>query len=250
MCHSDWGGLPPDEAARRDIALADGARMPAWHVEPDEIRGAPVVVMPDIYGPSPFYWEITRRLARCGHRAMLVDHHFREGPLTEHSREAAFARRESMDETQALRDLDAAIDSVGDRSDRVGVVGFCLAGQFALDLAAQRADLVTVGFYPFPEGVGGTVRVAAPRPVDLADEIRGPVLCFWGAEDYITGDVIDRFGAAMRSSEADYEAHVYPGAGHSFLQGLVEPRSDSAAAQDAWDRTVAFLSRGDARPAV
>lgn len=273
MCHNDGRGRGPEPETRRDIAVGDHSKMPAWHAVPHVVAGPPefsrrpVLVVPDIYGPSPFYWHLAHELARAGHPATLVDHHFREGSLTEHTREAAFARRAAMDEVRAVDDLSHAVDSIKrdaggagtadeavagavDDAVTVAVIGFCLGGQLALDLAATRQDLVTVGFYPFPEGVGGRVRVPAPRPVDLAPDISGPVLCFWGEEDYIPQEVIARFADAMADAGAPYQAHVYPSAGHSFMQGLVEDRPDSPAAHDAWRRTLAFLNHPRHQPSA
>jgi carboxymethylenebutenolidase len=147
-----------------------------------------------------------------------------------------------MDELRALRDLDAAVTQLGAGSARTGLIGFCLAGQFALDICSWRRDLATVCFYPFPEGVSAEVRVPAPRPIDLAAAITGPILSFWGTADYIPLEVIARFDEAMRDAGTDYAQQLYAGAGHSFLQGLVEEESDNAvAAYDAWAKTLAFL---------
>ena len=54
-------------------------------------------------------------------------------------------------------------------------------------------------------------------------------------------ELVERFGAEAASQGADYRYQVYPGAGHGFLQGLVEERADSASAHDAWKQTLAFL---------
>ena len=51
-------------------------------------------------------------------------------------------------------------------------------------------------------------------------------------QDNIPVDLIDRFGAEAARQGADYRYQVYPGAGHGFLQGLVEKRTDSASAHD------------------
>jgi carboxymethylenebutenolidase len=244
MCHQSWegGGDPFGGSTAIGIPVEAGECMPGWTFAPGGPDRGAVVLVPDIFGPSPFYAELTRRLAGAGFTATLVDYFFREGPLVEVAREAAFARRSQLDEQRALRDLHAAIDLVGAGRPRVGVVGFCLAGQFALDLAAERADLATVGFYPFPEGIAGEVQNPAPRPVDLVERIRGPVLAMWGSADYIPLSVIEGFETAMRAAGADYRQRVYDGAGHGFLQGLVENRADSDIARDAWETTVRFLS--------
>jgi carboxymethylenebutenolidase len=243
MCHESWtgGGDPFAGSTAIKVPLETGEHMPGWSFAPDRSTLGTVLLAPDIYGPSPFYAELTRRLAGAGFTATLVDYFFREGPLVEVTREAAFARRARFDEQRALRDLHAAIEMVRGGCTRVGVIGFCLAGQFALDLAAERDDLVTVGFYPFPEGVGGEVQNPAPHPIDLVDRIRGPVLAMWGSADYIPLTVIDRFGKAMHASGADYQAQIYEGAGHGFLQGLVEDRADSDVARNAWNTALRFL---------
>jgi carboxymethylenebutenolidase len=244
MCHESWtGGDDPFAGSTAiKIPVEGGEHLPGWTFAPHGPARGAVLLVPDIYGPSPFYAELTRRLAGAGFAATLVDYFFREGPLVEVTREAAFARRSRFDERRALRDLHAAIDLVGAGRTRVGVVGFCLAGQFALDLAAEREDLATVGFYAFPEGVGGEVRNPAPLPIDLVDRIRGPVLAMWGSADYIPPTVIDRFGKAMDAAGADYRSRIYDGAGHGFLQGLVEDRADSDIARDAWETALRFLS--------
>ena len=248
MCHEDWAGSGSEARARRspvEVAVADGA-LPGTLYEPHGPRsGGPVVVITDIYGTVPFYHEVSGRLAAAGHPALLIDVFWREGELAEAAREAAFERRSRMDETRAIADSSAAADFVRERygADRAAVLGFCLGGSFALVLAAQRDDLAVVSYYGFPEGVSAPVRVAAPRPIDLAAEMSGPILAFWGEDDYIGVDAMNRFGDALEALDADYEARIYPRAGHAFLQGLVEDRADSGAAADSWDRTLAFLDQ-------
>jgi carboxymethylenebutenolidase len=45
----------------------------------------------------------------------------------------------------------------------------------------------------------------------------------------------------MHASGADYQAQIYEGAGHGFLQGLVEDRADSDVARNAWNTALRFL---------
>lgn len=247
MCHQSWESNddPYTGSTSIEVTVEAGERMPGWSFAPRGPDRGAVLLAPDIFGPSPFYAELTRRFAEAGFTATLIDYFFREGPLAEVSREAAFARRSQFDEQRALRDLHAAVDLVGTGRSRVGVVGFCLAGQFALDLAAERSDLATVGFYPFPEGVGGEVQNPAPRPIDLVDRIHGPVLAMWGSADYIPQSVINAFRTAMHAAGVDYRPHVFDGAGHGFLQGLVENRADSEIAREAWDTAMRFLSEAE-----
>ena len=145
---------------------------------------ATCVVLPDIYGPSPFYHYVTAELARAGYEATLLDYFVREGPLADKTREGAFARRSMMNENTAIADISTAIDAVangnGDGSGRIGLLGFCLSGTYAWDLATMRSDLAIVTYYGFPEGPGGQTKSDAPRPIDVAAEMTGPILSFSG----------------------------------------------------------------------
>ena len=252
MCHESW---QPGSAATAGETLAftaaDGAQIPAWRYRGARTRGT-CLVLPDIYGPSPFYHAVTARLAEHGFDAVMIDYFFRQGPITEVTRAAAFERRSTMDENQCLRDIGAIIDQLpGQRpGTRTALVGFCLSGTYAYDLAAVRADLATVTFYGFPEGPGGPVAGRAPRPIDIAGRFQGPILSFWGDQDNIPVELIDHFGAEAARQGVDYRYQVYPGAGHGFLQGLVEERADSASAHDAWKQTLDFLDGALSFPRV
>jgi carboxymethylenebutenolidase len=243
VCHETWQPTGAGTAAETlDLTAEDGTRIPAWRYRAQHSRGT-CLVLPDIYGPSPFYHEITARLAGHGFDAVMIDYFFREGPIAEVTREAAFARRSTMDENRCLADIGMVLDQLPRRAPDapVAVVGFCLSGTYAYDLTAVRADLATVTFYGFPEGPGGPVADRAPRPIDVTDRFRGPVLSFWGDQDSIPMELVERFGAEAARHGADYRYQVYPGAGHGFLQGLVEERADSASARDAWKQTLDFL---------
>jgi carboxymethylenebutenolidase len=247
VCHESWAGAQVAAgitASETGIQVSDGL-LPClvWQAGPDTGR-SPCVLVPDIYGPVAFYREVAGRLAAAGHPTALIDIFWREGPLHEFTRDAAFKRRSRMDETMAIDDTSSAVDYMRARfgGTRAGVLGFCLGGTVALVMASCRRDLAVVSYYGFPEGTGGPVRVPGPRPVDLASGMSGPILAFWGAEDLIGRAAMDRFAVAMAGSSADYDAHVYPAAGHGFLQGLVEDRPDSATAADSWDKALSFFA--------
>jgi carboxymethylenebutenolidase len=248
MCHETWQPRSADTAGETlAFTAADGAEIPAWRYRAARAGGTqapgPVLVLPDIYGPSPFYHAVTARLAEHGFDAVMIDYFFRQQPIAAATREAAFERRSTMDENQCLRDIGTVIDQLPGRrpGGRTALVGFCLSGTYAYDLTAVRPDLATVTFYGFPEGPGGPVAGRAPRPIDIAGQFQGPILSFWGDQDNIPVELIDRFGAEAARPGADYRYQVYPGAGHGFLQGLVEERADSASARDAWKQALDFL---------
>jgi carboxymethylenebutenolidase len=251
MCHApaDVPSIPTEILGQEvPVPLPSGERIPTWVCDPETSRRGVVLLAHDIYGRTQFYRNLTVRLSAAGYVGLLPDFLFREGDLPEPTREAAFARRARLDEMGALRDLGAVIDWAKDRwcreDDRVGMIGFCLGGTLALDLAAERQDLATVCYYAFPASLPGPL--AAPAPLDLVREMTGPILAFWGEDEEVV-DMRDvtRFGAAMAAARVDYEQVVYPAAGHGFLahSNLEEGNPLAVPALDSWNRSLAFFSR-------
>ena len=247
MCHASWAPRGRAHATVDEVGIdVEGGQLPAWvHAPPESVPAIGACVLAtDIYGPVPFYREVARRLAEAGVATALVDLLFREGPLPEVTREAAFARRGRMDERRALADSHAAVEHMAVQAGGgpVAYLGFCLGGMLALDLAAERDDIVAISFYGFPEGIQPQVAAPAPRPIDVVGDVVAPVLAHWPDLDHIVDPAAAaRYDAAMVEHGRDYTSHHYPDAGHSFLQGIVEDRDDSAAAHLAWDRTLDFL---------
>lgn len=135
---------------------------------------------------------------------------------------------------------------------RVGLVGYSLGATLGLDLAAQRADLAVAAFYPFPEGQLNPDAKAPPAPVDLAAQMNGPIIAFWGEQDEVVPRAgIDRLAAALQARNVEYTPVMYEGVGHGFVpeSKLLPGEATSAAALDAWASTRSFLARHLVAPA-
>src|SRR5438105_12560661 len=138
MCHPEVpAGQVEPEVSTREVTIQTGAeQMPATLAVPDRAGGAPVLVVSDIFGSTPFYENLAARLATAGYTALLPEFFFRQGPLPERTREAALARRAGLDENQTQEDLVRAIDWLEEETGarRIGTVGFCMGGTQVLDL--------------------------------------------------------------------------------------------------------------------
>ncbi|MBA8824058.1 carboxymethylenebutenolidase [Saccharopolyspora lacisalsi] len=248
MCHADSTGIGTPAVAQQEVEVdVGGEAMPATLYLPPEGTGPGIEVLSDVYGRLPFYQGLAAKLAQDGYVTLLPNYFFRQGPLSEVSREAAFARHSRTDEQKAVHDHAAAVSWLHDhravRGNRIGLLGFCLGGTFALDLCAERNDVAAVCYYAFPYGFGNPCTRKAPRPIELAEEITQPVLAHWGGQDHIIPvEEISTFGEAMRATGNPYSQHVYPEAGHSFLAGLAEGPPDSFAALESWKRSLDFFA--------
>ncbi|ROO87611.1 dienelactone hydrolase [Actinocorallia herbida] len=221
MCHTEvpeGQETPVVDRSEVRVPVAGGEAMPGTLFTGGR-AGPGIVVIADIHGPSPFYEALAARLAGAGHTVLLPDYFFRQGPVAGPDLESAFARRARLDEARTLRDLGDACGWLAERTGaaRVGSVGFCMGGTFALDLASARGDMVTVAYYGFPVPQP-TIVMPPPRPIDVVESQRGPVLAFWGEEDHGVGlDHVREYAGLAEKANPEFAYEILPGLGHGFL---------------------------------
>jgi carboxymethylenebutenolidase len=253
VCHPEVpAGQPIPEVHTSEVSIPvpSGEAMPALLATPESGAGAPVLIINDVFGRSPFYEGLAARLAAAGLVALDPELFFRQGPLPERSFEAALARRRQLDELQTMADLQAAIDWLRRRPDthgeRTGTIGFCMGGTMVLQLAAERDDLVSVCYYGFPRPRPGASSRMLPAPLDVIDRINGPVLGFWGNQDANVGmDNVAQLAEGLQVRGVDFEHTVYPGLGHGFMSasGLEPGNQGYQEACESWTRTLDFYRR-------
>ena len=249
MCHPEVPeGLETPSVTREEvqIALSDGASMPALRVSPETGSGPGVLIAHDIFGRSPFYENLAARLATAGFTTLLPDYFHRLWAIPRRELPLAFARRAKLDENQTLDDLDQAVTWLREQSggERLGTVGFCMGGTLVLDLAARRDDLATVCYYGFVVEEAHEAATKAPVPTDVAEQLRGPIVGFWGDQDHgIKMPDVERFAEKVRTLGVDFQHTIYPGAGHGFManSGLIEGTPGYEAACDSWARALDFF---------
>ena len=111
----------------------------------------------------------------------------------------------------------------------MGTVGFSFGAAWALWLAAHRpAVAATVVYYGSMTGPS-------------LDRGRAPILGHFAEQDpYEEPANVAAFEAAARAAGRAITLHHYPGTGHWFAEPG-RPEHDPAAAELAFERTVAFL---------
>jgi carboxymethylenebutenolidase len=190
-----------------------------------------VVVIHEIYGLNENIKSIARRFAEQGYAALAVDLFA--------ARNRALCMAQVMSamlltplKNGSLDELRAALTYLADQpmvdSDRVGAIGFCMGGGFAIAWACTDPRLKAIApFYG-----------SNPRPL-AAVKRACPVVGSYPERDF-TANQGRKLEATLDQYQTAHDIKVYPGAHHSFFndQG---PRYDAAAAEDAWQRVLAFF---------
>jgi carboxymethylenebutenolidase len=116
---------------------------------------------------------------------------------------------------------------------RIGAVGWCMGGGYALALAANEPKLKALAV-----NYGRLITA----PATLA-KINASILGdFAGDDQGIPPADVKTFEQAMRAAGKDVDIKIYEGRGHAFMNPNNKKGYDEAAAKDAWGRIDAFFA--------
>jgi carboxymethylenebutenolidase len=199
-----------------------------------------VVVLHEAFGLTDDIRQQADRLAAAGYLAVAPDLYSAGGAWR--CIRATFAAL-TRGHGKPFDDIEAARAWLAARADctgRVGVIGFCMGGGFALLTAARGFEASAPNY--------------AHLPKDLDDALRGacPVIASYGARDRTLRGTAATLESALQRAGVEHDVREYPEAGHSFLNrhdlgpggallrvagvGYHEP-----SAEDAWGRILRFF---------
>jgi carboxymethylenebutenolidase len=227
-----------------ELTSADGTTLSAALAESAEPSGGPaVIILPDVRGLYRFYIELAERFAQAGHHAIAIDYFGRTAGTGE--RDGDWDYMPHVDQTrlaQVQADADAARAAVVERTGATSfvTVGFCYGGSHSF-LAGTSQELMLDGVVGFYGRLSGG-RAGMPPVIDVAGQIRCPVLgLFGGADQAIPTSDVDTFDRLLDEAGTEHEVVVYPGAPHSFFDRSYEEHE--GACSDAWRRVLGFLEK-------
>lgn len=205
-----------------------------------------LVLIPDVHGVSPLYHAIGATLAAAGFHTLVLDVYSREGAPRLPDFEAVQRWLAALPDARVLADVDAAARHLSTRAevrgDAIGVVGFCVGGQYAI-MAACRSDRLSaaVAFYGMlRHGRPGPAKL--PPPLETAATIRCPLLGLFGGDDpLIPATDVEALRADLERSGRPFALHTFPGAGHAFMNDRRPESYRPDVARRAMDLAVAFL---------
>jgi carboxymethylenebutenolidase len=214
----------------------DGLRgVVALPVDPAPWPG--VIVLHEAAGLNADTRRICRHLATMGYAA-LAPALFAGGPrcIASAVRDALDPRRTgTTDRIERARTWLAEQATIA--TQRIGVIGFCMGGGFAVTAAARS---------PFAAAAVNYGHV--PRdPTLFAGSC--PVIGNYGADDLLVrADTPDRYRSALTDAGVEVDIEVFEGVGHSFMNhepallGPLRIRYDGPTAARAWERIDRFFA--------
>jgi carboxymethylenebutenolidase len=247
---TDAAGL---ETADVTYPAPDGFELPAYVARPAGDGPFPVViVVSEIFGVHEYIRDICRRLAKAGYAAVAPAFFVRvedPAPLSDMSRIMQIVSAAGYE--QVMGDISATLDWVSQQlwadGDKVGITGWCWGGKVVWQACARFAVIdAGVAWYgrlaPAANATPAQVSGGQPWPVDLADDLKSPVLGLYGEVDQgIPLPSVEAMRSALaRAGQTSSEIIVYPGAPHGFHADYRDSYR-AADAADGWAKLLAFF---------
>lgn len=223
------------------IQRSGRADLDAYLARPKYVTRAPaVLVIHEIFGLDDHIRDVTRRFADEGYVALAVDL-FSGGSRPLCLLRVMSGMLLSPLDNLGLSSLATALAHLKARPDvdpaKIGTVGFCMGGGYALALACTSSDVRAASvFY----GMN-------PRP--LARFARAcPIVGSYPEHDFTRRGALE-LEKALEMAEVPHEIKIYQGERHGFFNDTRDAYS-RAAAEDAWHRTLAFFAKHLITPAT
>jgi carboxymethylenebutenolidase len=224
------------------LTTSKGVRFPGVLTVPedDQAPGPALVMIYEAFGMTDEMRRVARDLAAEGFVVLIPDLFARRGPralcVASAMRTAARGDGEELRDIEMARRWLAAHPAVD--PERIGAIGFCLGGSFALLLARSGMYKVSAPFY-------SSLAVDMPRSC--------PVVASYGGRDLTARGNAEKLTAQLKALGVQHDVVTYPEAGHSFFthtdgfMGRLGPYTPlraeyhEASARDAHRRIVAFF---------
>jgi carboxymethylenebutenolidase len=236
------------------VPAPDGFDLPVYAARPTGAGPWPVViVVSEIFGVHEYIRDVCRRLAKAGYAAIAPAFFVRvaDPAGAEMARVQEIVAAAGYE--QVMGDIAATLDwssqQLWANADKVGITGWCWGGKVVWQAAARFAAIdAGVAWYgrlaPPPTATPEQVAAGQPWPVDIADDLKAPVLGLYGEADRgIPLDSVEAMHRALqRAGQTESGIEIYPGAPHGFHADYRDSYR-AADAADGWSKLLALFER-------
>ena len=197
----------------------------------------------EIFGIDDVMRRHALRMARAGYLTLALDLYSDGG-----TKRCVISTMRSLFSGvgRAYTDIETARQWLAQREDcttKVGIVGFCMGGGFALVSAHTGFDAAAVNYGQLPKNVEEALSNACP------------IVASYGSKDRSLKNVAAKLDSVLTAAGVAHDVKEYEGVGHSFMNDApVGPRPlrpllkiagmgpRPTAASDAWARIESFFA--------
>jgi carboxymethylenebutenolidase len=241
-----------------DITITDGQfTIPAYYAHPDS-QGpfSAIILIHEVWGLTEHIKDVANRFVAEGYAVLAPDLVSQTGvtekidqnilkevkdPATRD--EAQKKMREALapvhspefakETVQRLQACFGHLENEKNLNRKIGVVGFGFGGTYAWQLAVHEQYLAAcVAFYG-----------RAPESEEDLKSIACPVLAFYGEKDTALVSQLPQLEETLDRLEKNFDIVIYPNCGHAFFNDTNPVTYNREAAEDAWAKTIGFLSK-------
>lgn len=206
-----------------------------WSAPADAFEPLPAVIMiHEWWGLNDNVRAMADRLAAEGYMVLAIDLY--GGRTADTSEDARALMLDVVEDPDLARDnIRGAyqfLETIG--APRIGSLGWCFGGGWSLGTAQLYPDDLDASVIFYGQVTDDEDKL---RPVNV------PILGLFAADD--TGIKVATaiaFRDALERLRKDHEIHIYPDVGHAFANPTGR-HYNADAAEDAWLKTIEFLSR-------
>lgn len=232
-----------------DIATADGTA-PTFVTYPDQHGPHPVVLfLMDAPGMREEIRNMCRRLASAGYFVMAPQLYYRD--IREYTvyedgdRDRMYGYMTNLSNGLVANDCQSLLEFASTNAtadtDRVGVIGYCMSGPFALYFASVEPDRVKAA-----ASIHGVKLVTgeddSPHKQLASTKAEIYVGCA-EIDDYAPPELIAEFDEAMQAAKVDGQIEWHPGTHHGFAFAEREGIYDQDASERHWERMHSLFRR-------
>ena len=201
-----------------------------------------VVMVHEVFGIDAAMRAQITRLAQTGYVVLMPDLFSRGGArkcLTATFKALTTGAGQAFDDVESAK---ATLLARTDTTDKVGVIGFCMGGGFALLLASRGYDASAVNYGMMPKDLDAALTGACP------------IVASFGAKDKQLSGAADKLRLSLTTKKIDNDVKEYPETGHAFMNPhqaggpvfgtllrISGAKPNPEAAADAWSRIEKFF---------
>ncbi|KQW66484.1 hydrolase [Phenylobacterium sp. Root77] len=236
-----------------DISTKDGATT-TFIVHPDRGGPHPLIIF---YMDAPAIREelrdMARRLASAGYYVMLPNLYYRAGVLelgplspdpSDPGRARMFELMNGLSIAMVMEDTDALVEfakgQAAASTKKIGCVGYCMSGQFAINAAARHADKVAAA-----ASIYGTFLVTdkSDSPHLAARKAKGELYFACAEIDrWAPLETVQALDQSLAADKINAEVELYPKVEHGFAFPQ-RAAYDKTSAERHWQRLNALFAR-------